>query len=64
MFSGNRTSQKSLSTSKSKDKFSKEGTQEVKLTSEVLHPEKFLFERRKINKDLLITREGLVDWLR
>jgi hypothetical protein len=60
-------SQKSLASSKSKDKSAKHsesGTKNVKLTDEVLHPEKFLFERRRIHKDLLMSSEGLMDLLR
>lgn len=36
----------------------------MKLTNEVLHPEKFLLERRKIVKNEMVTSESLVNWLR
>lgn len=42
-------------------------TRNVKLTTEVLHPEKFLFERRKINdpiKNLATTNGKLIEKIR
>lgn len=66
LFSGMRNSEKSLKSSQSKSKSIKETetNKEIKLTNEVLHPEKFLLERRKINKGFMMTSESLVDQLR
>ena len=62
----NKGSQKSLLTSRSKGKAIKESdkNKNLKLTDEVLHPEKFLLERRKIDKYVMITSESLLDWVR
>ena len=57
------SSSKSKSKDKSKKEYSESG-KNVKLTNEVLHPEKFLLERRKIKKNLMVTDESLVNWIR